>query len=164
MAKPTTYATPICIVLSILVIVGIVTGIWKHSPLVIIILLLPAVVYEAYRTEGESTRWASWVMLAIILAELVVIIFKINYDLVKLFDSNTLYVGYTYLPLGNLKVIFPIIMIILSFTLFFRTIGKYTKWLAVLIFISSIAIVYAIDPGMLKSLLHIGASQNLRMY
>ena len=156
MAKPTTYATPICIVLSILVIIGIITGIWKHSPLLITLLLLPAVGYEAYRTEGETTRWASWVMLAIIIAELIVIIFHINYDLVRLFDSESLYVGYTYLPLGNLKVVFPIVMIILSLTLFFRTIGKYTKWLAVLIFISSIAIVYAIDPGMLKSLLHIG--------
>jgi len=162
MAKPTTYATPICIVLSILVIIGIVVGIWKHSPLLITILLLPAVGYEAYRTEGETTRWASWVMIAVIIAELIVIAFKINYDLVRLFDTNALYVGYTYLPLGNLKVMFPIIMIVLSFMLFLRTIGKYTKWLAILILISSIAIVYAIEPGMLKSLLHIGTDQSWR--
>jgi len=162
MAKPTTYATPICLGLTLLVLIGIVWGFLAHNALITVIFLLPAVGYEAYRTEGESTRWASWVMLAVIIAELVVILFKIDYDLVRLFDTNALYVGYTYLPLGNLKVMFPIIMIVLSFMLFFRTIGKYTKWLAILIFISSIAIVYAIEPGMLKSLLHIGTDQSWR--
>lgn len=156
MAKPTTYATPICIVLSILVIIGIVTGVIKHSPLIITILLLPSVAYEAYRTEGISTRFASWAMVAVILAELVCIVFKINYNLASLIGSDSVYAAGYIMPLGDVKVIFPIIMIILSFILFFRTIGKYTKWLAVLIFASSVTIVYLFDPEVLKQLLRLG--------
>ena len=156
MAKPTTYATPICIVLSILVIIGIVWGYLDKSPLIISLFLLPAVGYEAYRTEGVSTRWASWVMVVVLLAELVAILFNFKFDLASYFGaSETFFFGYS-LPLGDIKIIFPIVMIILSFILFFRTIGKYTKWLAVLIFFSAIAIVYVIDPGILKSLLHMG--------
>lgn len=158
MAKPTTYATPICLVLSILGVMGIILGFVYHSPLLITILLLPAVAYEAYRTEGDSTRWASWVMLLLILAELICMIFKINYDLAALAGGASVYaVGY-YLPLGDIKVVFPIVMVMLSFILFFRTIGKYTKWLAVLIFISAVAIVYLFDPEILKQLLHLGGS------
>lgn len=161
MAKPTTYATPICLVLSLLVIVGIVFGFLNHNPLIVVALLLPAVIYEVYRTEGDSTRWASWMLLLLIIAELVCIIFHINYDLAKWIGEESIYaVGY-YMPLGDIKIIFPVLMIIFSLTLFFRTNGKYTKWLAVLIFISAIATVYLIDPNILKSLLHLGTGSNL---
>ncbi|OGY24643.1 MAG: hypothetical protein A2Y57_00795 [Candidatus Woykebacteria bacterium RBG_13_40_7b] len=157
MAKPTIYATPICIVLSILVIIGIIWGVMQHNPLIITLFLLPAVGYEAYRTEGESTRWASWAMLILILAELICIIFKVNFDLATYFNAPTAYFYGYFLPLSDIKVIFPIVMVFLSFILFFRTIGKYTKWLAVLLFISSIAIVYVINQDILKSLLHLGS-------
>jgi len=161
MAKPTTYATPICLVLSLLVIVGIVFGFLKHNPLIIVALLLPAVGYEVYRTEGESTRWSSWMLLLLIIAELICIIFKINYDLAKWLGSESIYaVGY-YMPLGDIKIIFPVLMIIFSLILFFRTIGKYTKWLAILILVSAVATVYLIDPNILKSLLHYGTSSGL---
>lgn len=156
MAKPTTYATPICIVLSLLVIVGIIWGMRQHSPLIITLFLLPAVAYEAYRTEGESIRWASWVMLVVIFAELILIKFKINYDLGRFFGEGGTYMIGTYIPFTDLKVIFPVVMVALSFILFFRTIGKYTKWLAVLIFVSSLAIVYTLDAEIFKTLLRYG--------
>ena len=62
MAKPAKYATPICVA-SIIAIVAIIIGLVTSNALWIIILLLPAVAYEAYRTEGVSTRWASWLLL-----------------------------------------------------------------------------------------------------
>lgn len=156
MPKPTTYATPICLVLSLLVLVGIVLGIYQHNPLIITIFLLPAVAYEAYRTEGVSTRWASWVMLVVIILELIFIKFKINYDLARFFGEGGTYMMGYYLPFTDLKVLFPVVMILLAMMLFFRTIGKYTKWLAVLIFISAIAIVYTLDAEILKTLLRYG--------
>lgn len=156
MAKPTTYATPICIVLSILVVIGIVWGYVTKSPLIISLFLLPAVGYEAYRTEGASTRWASWVMAILVIAEIIAILFNFKFDLASYLDtSETFFFGY-FLPLGDIKIIFPIVMIILSLILFFRTIGKYTKWLAVLIFLSALAIVFVIDPQILKSLIRMG--------
>lgn len=156
MAKPTTYATPICIVLSLLVIIGIIWGLYQHNPLIITLFLLPSVAYEAYRTEGESTRWASWVMLIVIILELIFIKFKINYDLGQFFGEGGGYIVGYYVPFTDLKVLFPVVMVALSFVLFFRTIGKYTKWLAVLIFISSLAIVYALDAEILKNLFQFG--------
>jgi len=152
MAKPTTYATPICLGLTLLVLIGIVWGLIVHNALITVIFLLPAVGYEAYRTEGESTRWASWILLVLIIVELICIIFKINFDVARYFGvSDTYAMGY-FIPLGDIKIIFPLVMLILSLVLFFRTIGKYTKWLAALIFLSSIATVYTIDPGFLKQL------------
>lgn len=150
MAKPTTYATPICIVLSILVIIGLIWGFLAHNALIVVLFLLPAVGYEAYRTEGDSTRWASWMLAILIIAEIICIIFKLNFDLASYFSVNDTYaMGYS-IPLSDIKVIFPLVMLILSITLFLRTIGKYTKWLAVLIFISSLATVYILDPTFLK--------------
>ena len=156
MAKPTTYATPICIVLSILVIIGIAIGVWTKNPLITVLLLLPSVAYEAYRTEGDSTRWASWLLLLLIIAELICIIFKINFNVANWMGDTSAYaMGYS-LPLGDIKVIFPLVMVICSLTLFFRTIGKYTKWLAILIFASSLVIVHLLDPSILKQLLRLG--------
>jgi len=153
MAKPTTYATPICIVLSILVIIGIIWGIIVHNPLIITLFLVPATGYEAYRTEGEGTRWASFVLLALVLAEIICITFKINFDIASWLGGSTAYFAGYFLPLGDIKVIFPLVIIFLSIYLFFRTIGKYTKWLAILLLISAIAIVYVINPDILKHLL-----------
>lgn len=153
MAKPTTYATPICIVLSILAIIGIIWGVMAHNPLIITLFLLPAVGYEAYRTEGDSTRWASWLLAVLIIAEIICIVFKINFDFAGYFNASSAYLMGYFLPLSDIKVIFPIVMIFLALLLFFRTIGKYTKWLAIIILVSSVTIVYTIDPNILKSLL-----------
>jgi len=153
MAKPTTYATPICLVLTVLVIVGILLGFRGHSALIITVFLLPAVAYEAYRTEGDSTRWASWGLLLLIIAEIIFIVFKINIDLASYFNQSTAYVGGYSIPLGDLRIIAPGLIAVLSLILFFRTNGKYTKWLAVLIFVSALSIVYLLDPNIFKSLL-----------
>lgn len=66
MPEPTKYATPICLILTLLAIVGLVLGLWKNSPLIFAFFLLPIVAYEAYRTEGPSTSWASWTLLIIL--------------------------------------------------------------------------------------------------
>ena len=150
MARPTTYATPICLVLTLLVIVGIIWGFVVHNALITILFLLPAVGYEAYRTEGESTTWASWVLVLLIIAELICIIGKINFDLGSYFGVSETYAAGYYVPLGDIKIIFPMVMLILSLILFFRTIGKYTKWLAVLIIIGSVVTLYLLDPSFLK--------------
>ncbi|MDD5626987.1 MAG: hypothetical protein PHW01_03215 [Patescibacteria group bacterium] len=153
MAKPTTYATPICLGLTALLIIGAIIGVWKMSPLIIILFLLPAVAYEVYRTEGRSTKLASWVMLLILLAEIIAVSFKINFNLAKFFGEEGGYVGGYYVPFGDLRVIFPAIVAVLSIILFVRTYGVYTKWLAVLIFIGAFVIIYVLDPAVLKMLL-----------
>ena len=58
--------------------------------------------------------------------------------------------GYT-VPLGDIKIL-GLLLGILSIILFIRTRGKYTKWLAAVIFVTCFAIVYALNPDILKQL------------
>jgi hypothetical protein len=66
MAKPTKYATLICIIVTVIAFAGIIAGILMSRPLIIVIALIPAAVYEVYRTKGPSAVWASWVLLIMI--------------------------------------------------------------------------------------------------
>lgn len=153
MAKPTKYATLICFILTIIAIIGIIIGLSKSNPLIIITALLPTVIYEVYRTEGESTKIAAWFLLITIVAELIFIIFKINYNLAAFLGTEQKYlVGYQ-LPLGDIKVLAPMLLAVTSTVLFIRTYGVYTKWLAVIIFVASFAVVYCLDPVAFKALL-----------
>lgn len=55
-------------------------------------------------------------------------------------------------PLSDVKIVGPIIIGILSIILFIRTRGKYTKWLAAIIFITCFAIIYTLNSGIFKNL------------
>ena len=136
MAKPTKHAALICTIVSVISLIGIIIGILISRPIIIVILLLPAAIYEAYRTEGPSTRWASWVLILLLILEIVLIAADISFNLATfLGTSETSVVGYN-IPLGDVKIVGPIVVGILSIILFTRTRGKYTKWLAVTIFIT----------------------------
>jgi len=161
MAKPTKYATLICTIVSVLALIGIVIGIWLSKPLIIVIFLIPAAAYEVYRTEGPSTVWASWILLIVLILEIVLIVANINFDLASFFgESEKVVAGYT-VPLGDIKIAGPIVMAILSIILFVRTRGRYTKWLAVVIFITCFAIVYAINPEIFKNLLGLAVDKGI---
>jgi len=162
MARPTKHATLICAIMTVLAIIGIILGIILLKPIIVVACLLPAVIYEVYRTEGESTRWASWVLLLVMILEIVLIVFNLNFDLGKFFGESTKVVaGYT-VPLGDIKIFGPVIMAILSVLLFVRTRGKYTRWLAAIIFVTCFAIVYSINPDVFKQLFKIGLDEGLK--
>ena len=162
MAKPTKYATLICIGLSILAAVGIVVGILlsksspRMAPLITIFCLLPTVIYEVYRTEGKFTKLASWGLLVVLIAEVILIAGNISIDLAALFGkSKTELAGHT-VPLGDIRVFGPLIIAALSAILFYRTSGIYTRWLAVIIFITSFPIIYALNPAIFVQFLSLG--------
>lgn len=162
MAKAYKYATPTCIILSVLALLGIIIGIVKLNPLIIIVFLLPTVIYEVYRTEGKSTKWASWGLLIVFIAEFIFIVANINFDLAEfLGKTEEIVAGYD-VPLGDIKIVAPAIMAVLAMILFVRTRGRYTKWLAVIIFITVFAIVYALDPAIFSRLLRLGIEEGLR--
>lgn len=157
MAKPTKHAALICTIVSVIALIGIIIGILISKPIIVVILLLPAAAYEAYRTEGPSTKWASWVLILLLILEIVLIAANINFDLATFFGvSETNVVGYN-IPLGDIKVVGPIVIGILSIILFTRTRGKYTKWLAATIFITCFAIVYTLNPEIFTNLLSLVA-------
>jgi len=107
MAKPTTYATPICLVLTLIAAIGIIAGILEKNALWLIFLLLPTVIYEVYRTEGESTKWASWFLLILLVVELIFLLFNIKFNLASFLGQDYAYIGSTNVPLGDLTVVFP---------------------------------------------------------
>ena len=75
------------------------------------------------------------------------------------------YIGGYLVPLGDIKVVGPTIMAALSVILFLRTWGVYTRWLAVVIFVTALAIVHAIDPVIFRDLLKLAVGEGLeRIY
>jgi len=161
MAKPYQYATPICLVLSFLALVGVFWGLNTSSPLTAMLFLFPTILYEVYRTEGASTKSASWGLLIVFILEILFILGNVSFDLAGFLGTKQQYIGGHIVPLGDIKVVAPAAMAALSAVLFTRTRGRYTKWLAVIIFAGSFAIIYALDPTVFTRLLKIGIKEGL---
>jgi hypothetical protein len=162
MAKPTKYAPHICTVVTILALIGIVVGLLKDNTLIIVFLLLPATVYEVYRTEGKSTKTSSVIMLLLLIAEIFLVLFKVEFNLAEFLGTSEEYIGGYLVPLGQITVVGPTLMAILAIILFVRTAGKFTKWLAVTIFVTAFAIIYSVDPDIFTELLKYGVQEGMR--
>jgi len=159
MAKSTKDATPICIALSILTLIGIILGIASKNPLWVLFTLLPVLVYEVYRTqEGASTKSSSIILLVVTILEIILIIFKVSFNLAEFFETEEKYIAGYYVPLGDIKVFGPVLTAVLSGVLIFRTYGKYTKWLSILICIGSLAAIQLISPEFFRTAIKIVAS------
>ena len=154
MPRPTKYATPICLALTVLAALGISLGFITDEVMWPVFLLLPTVAYEAYRTEGRSTRWASWTMAALMVALVAFVAFGVEYDLRSLFGADITYVGGRAIPLGDVTVVFPAAMAILAVVLWGRTRGIYTRWLAAIIFVTAALIVFLRAPADLADMLN----------
>jgi len=163
MAKPTKHAGTICAILGIIALAGIVLGLLRSSPLITILLLIPTAVYEVYRTEGESTRWASWVLLLVLIAEVFLVALGIRFDLAGFLGEEERYVAGYEVPIGDITVVGPAVMAVLSLILIARTRGRYTKWLAAIILVTSFAIVYAIDPTVFARWIRLALDQGLNL-
>jgi hypothetical protein len=163
MAKPFKHATPICLGLTVLAAVGVALGVILWNPLPLLVLLLPTVGYEVYRTQGESTRWASWLLLVAVLVEIVLVVANVEFDLGAYLGEETHYVAGYEVPLGDVKVVGPAAIAVLAIILLIRTRGVYTRWLAVVIFLCSFAVVYALDPSYFGRLLKIGVEEGSYM-
>ncbi len=151
MAKEFKHAALICTLITAGALIGMVVGVSFKLPLIVLTLMLPAVIYEIYRTEGVSTKFASLGMLVILIAEAVLIIANININLAHIMGNKADITRYR-IPLGDVKTLGPIIIAALSGILIRRTAGKYTIWLGVVILVSSIALLYAINPDILSQL------------
>jgi hypothetical protein len=161
MAKPYQHATKICLGLTFLAVIGVLWGLNTSNPLITLIFLLPTILYEVYRTEGASTKSASWGLLIVYILEILFILSNISFDLASFLEIEQQYIGGHAVPLGDIKVVAPTIMAALSVVLFARTRGRYTKWLAIIIFASSFAIVYSLDPTVFTRLVKIGVKEGL---
>ena len=159
MAKPYKHAALICVALTALAIIGAVASILIANPLPLLVLMLPTVAYEVYRTQGESTKWASWLLLVVVIAEIVLVVAGVEFDVAAYLGEETKYVGGYEVPLGDLRVVAPAAVAVLAIILLLRTRGAYTKWLAVIIFLAAFVIVYSLDAGYFGRLLRIGVEE-----
>ena len=161
MPKSTKHAMEWSVGLTILAVMGIIIGLIWTKPLIIMLLLLPTVIYEVYRTEGKSTKWASWALVGIFFHEIVLIVFKINYNLADLLGRDQQYIGEYLVPLGDIKIVAPIIIAVLSILLLTKTWGKYTKYLAAVIIVGSFSVIYTLDPVIFKEMIKIAIDKFL---
>ncbi len=164
MAKPTKYAPHLCTLFMLIALVGIVLGFIFKQPLITVILLIPTAIYEAYRTEGRSTKTASYILLVVLFAQIFLVLFNIHFNLAEFLGADRQLVGGYWVPLGDLRIVGPTLIAVLSVILFTRTRGIYTRWLAAVIFVTSFAIIYLIDPTGFQDLLSYGVREALRRY
>lgn len=151
MAKDYHHAPIICTGISVIALTGIIIGIWKNMPLITAICIIPAIIYEIYRTEGVFTTLASWLALIIAIAALYVIYKNVTVDIVPFITKFIkLPITTKLIPAG---LIAPVLLVIIAVFLFKRTAGIYTRWLAVVILLTSIALFYSLDPQLIKNLL-----------
>lgn len=125
--------------------IGILLGLLTGHPLWIIGFMLPAVGYEVYRTAGASTRWAAWAMLAIVLALAVLVFVDVTIDLAAVLGQEETCVGGYRVPLGDVELLGPVMLVVVAVILLTRTAGLDTRWLAVVIAVSALVLVYLLN-------------------
>ena len=151
-------ATPFvtCLIVTIIAVIGAFISIVSRNPVWVLIFLLPAVIYETMRTqEGASTKVSSYILLGIVILEIGLIVFNVNFNLVDFFGEQEKYIAGYYLPLGDIKVFGPIMVAILSIILLVRTYGPYTKWLSIVIAIGALVAIHIINPLFFQSIVKI---------
>lgn len=138
----------ICTMVTIIATIGVFAGMSTKSPLWVLVFLIPATLYEAIRTqEGASTKFSSILLLIVLVLEIILVVFNVNYNLAGFFGVQEKYIAGYNLPLGDIKIFGPLLLAVLSTILIFRTRGKYTKWLSIVIALGSLAAVYLISPS-----------------
>lgn len=161
MARPTKNAALICGILSAVALVGVIVGLVAKSPVVVLIAMAPSVAYEVYRTEGETTKWASWALAGVLILEFILVVFKISFDIGAFLGSTSQQVAGYQIPLGDLRIVGPAIIAVCALILIVRTRGVYTRWLAVNIIVAALALTYVLDPTVFVDLLRQGAQEGL---
>ena len=143
----------ICLVLSAITLITIILGFYLKNPLIIIIGIVPAAIYEAIRTEGYYTKAGSIAVMVLVLLEILAIKGLIKLNLANLLGQGEIYFSGYILTLGELTFIFPVVAAIISLVLIRRTYGIYTKWLSVLLLLSSLCLLYLVNKESLFELL-----------
>ncbi len=144
MAKSTKYAVLICSILTLAAAAASLLGIQKNLPLAVVIGMLPVALYEAYRTGGITTKISSFLICLILIAEIVIIAKGMKLESIEALISLK-----KSFPFLELSMIAPVITALLSFTLFRKTYGIYTRWLAIVILGTSLALLYSVNPSLM---------------
>lgn len=145
--EDTKAAVVVCYIISAVTIITILVGLFLKNPYWVIAGIIPAAFYEAWRTEGFYTKAASAIIAILVVLEVFALMGSIKFNLSQLFGGQYAYVAGQVIPLGDIRYVFPIISTILSFSLVYRTYGKYTKWLSILLIASSLVLLFLVNKG-----------------
>ena len=145
MAKSTKNAVLICSILTAVAVLASILGIIKSIPIAVALGMLPVAAYEVYRTEGITTKIASIGIFIILVIEVVIIAKGMKLDSIEALTQLK-----KTIPFLEISMIAPVLTAFLSFTLFRRTYGIYTRWLAAVILLTSIALLYSVNPSVVE--------------
>ncbi len=143
----------ICTILTIFALLTVVLGFVFKNPYFVIAGILPVAIYEAWRTEGFFTKAASVGIVILVILEILAILNVFTINLAQTLQEEEAYLYGYYIQLGDIKFVFPAAAVVLSIVLIYYTYGKYTKWLSVLLLISSVALLYLINTTALLEII-----------
>lgn len=143
----------LCWVFTFITLITVVLGFYLKNPFIIICGIVPVAIYEAIRTEGYYTKAGSIAVAILVILEILAIKGLIKLNLAQVIGQSDVYFSGYILPLGEITFIFPAIAALISLVLLRRTYGIYTKWLSVLLLISSISLVYLVNREILFELI-----------
>ena len=152
MPKPVKHAGLICLALTIVAGAGAAGAYFLALPVILVAALLPASVYELVRTEGATTRAASLLVSLALAAQVVVLLAGIRLDLAPILGSTSISAAVP-ASLLSLSGVLAVVAAVLAVVLFTRTRGVYTRWLAVVVFVGSLGLLYLLAPAEIAKLL-----------
>lgn len=142
-----------CTVITVIALATLILGLILKNPYVVIAGIIPAAIYEAWRTQGFFTKLQSVGILVLVILEILAIMRVFTLNLGQGIEGEEVYVGGFILLLGDIRFLIPAIMVVLSLGLLWRTYGMYTKWLSVVLTASSIALLYIVNKKALISII-----------
>ncbi len=142
-----------CTVITIIALATLILGLLIKNPYVVIAGIIPAAIYEAWRTQGFFTKLQSVGILVLVILEILAIMRVFTFNLGQGIEDEEIYVGGFILLLGDIRFLIPAVMVILSLGLLWRTYGMYTKWLSVVLTASSVALLYIVNKKALISII-----------
>lgn len=128
--------TLISLLMTVAVVAGLIFAVVYERPVILVACALPASLYEVVRTEGFYTRLFSGTIALLLLAQLIAIFAGWDYDLAK---QTVVVLG---IAISKVQILLPFVVAVLSVALVKRTWGKYTTWLAIVLVVASVGIIY----------------------
>lgn len=140
----------ICSILTVWALLALIIGMLLQNSYVIIVGIIPAAIYETWRTEGFYTKAISAILAILSILEIFVIkgIIKFNF-LAPTETIQTVYLQGYFLPLVDAKFFVPALMLIASIMLIYYTYGIYTKWLSITLTVGTIGLLYLLNKQIL---------------
>src|SRR4030042_3895190 len=142
-----------CTVITIFALGTLILGLILKNPYWVIAGIVPAAIYEAWRTQGFFTKLQSVGILVLVVLEILAIMRVIKLNLGQGLEDQEIWVGGFTVLLGDIRFLIPAVMVVLSLGLLWRTYGMYTKWLSVVLTANSVALLYLVNKKDLISII-----------